>query len=79
MHSPTSTHFDIVMRCIEAGVAVYVDKPLSGSWEESVKMAAYAESKGVLLAAGFNRRFAPLYAEAKHWLAEAGDLIGVPR
>lgn len=72
VHSPTATHFEIVMACMAQGVAVYVDKPLSYTWAESVEMAAYAERKGVLLAAGFNRRFAPLYIEAKQRLQEAG-------
>jgi virulence factor len=72
VHSPTSTHYDIVMTCMAHGVAVYVDKPLSYTWAESVEMASYAERKGVLLAAGFNRRYAPLYIEAKTWLQEAG-------
>ncbi|MBP1966775.1 Gfo/Idh/MocA family protein [Paenibacillus aceris] len=72
VHSPTATHYEIAMRCMEQGVAVYVDKPLSYEWAQSVEMASYAERKGVLLAAGFNRRFAPLYVEARDWLQEAG-------
>lgn len=72
IHSPTSTHYDMAMKSIEQGAAVYVDKPLSYDWAQSVEMASYAERKGVLLAAGFNRRFAPLYIEAKKWLQEAG-------
>lgn len=72
VHSPTPTHFDIAMKCMAHGVAVYVDKPLSYVWAESVEMASYAERKGILLAAGFNRRYAPLYMEAKMWLQEAG-------
>ncbi|MFC5449638.1 Gfo/Idh/MocA family protein [Paenibacillus aestuarii] len=72
IHSPTPTHFNLAMRCLERGVAVYVDKPLSYEWEQSVEMAAFAEKRGVLLAAGFNRRFAPLYIEAKAWLKETG-------
>ncbi|GFZ98251.1 hypothetical protein GCM10008018_50590 [Paenibacillus marchantiophytorum] len=72
VHSPTSTHYELAMKCIEHGVAVYVDKPLSYDWDQSVQMASFAEQKGILLAAGFNRRFAPLYVEAKQWLQEAG-------
>ncbi|MBD0379883.1 Gfo/Idh/MocA family protein [Paenibacillus sedimenti] len=72
VHSPTSTHYDIAMKSMARGVAVYVDKPLSNHWEQSVEMASFAEQKGVLLAAGFNRRFAPLYLEAKQWLKDAG-------
>ncbi|MFD0697941.1 Gfo/Idh/MocA family protein [Paenibacillus sp. GCM10027628] len=72
VHSPTPTHYEAAMISMERGVAVYVDKPLSYQWEQSVEMASFAEQKGVLLAAGFNRRFAPLYLEAKQWLKDAG-------
>ncbi|NEW07245.1 Gfo/Idh/MocA family oxidoreductase [Paenibacillus sp. SYP-B3998] len=72
VHSPTATHYDIAMQSIERGVAVYVDKPLSYQWEQSLEMASFAEKKGILLATGFNRRFAPRYVEAKQWLQEAG-------
>lgn len=72
VHSPTPTHYEIAMKSMERGVAVYVDKPLSYQWEQSVEMASFAEKKGLLLAAGFNRRFAPLYVEVKQWLQAAG-------
>ncbi|WP_376775386.1 Gfo/Idh/MocA family protein [Cohnella nanjingensis] len=35
-------------------------------------MAELASKRGLLLAVGFNRRFAPMYAEAKAWMQEAG-------
>jgi virulence factor len=72
VHSPTETHYGIVMQCLQAGVSVYVDKPLSYEIGESEEMAACARETGKLLAVGFNRRFAPLYAEAKAWMEEAG-------
>ncbi|AHV98281.1 Gfo/Idh/MocA family protein [Paenibacillus sabinae] len=75
VHAPTPSHYEIVTKCLERGLAVYVDKPLSYRLEESVRMAELAESKGLLLGVGFNRRFAPLYAEAKSWLDEAGGVI----
>lgn len=72
VHSPTETHNDIVLRCLKAGVHVYVDKPLSYCIEESEDMAQCARETGKLLAVGFNRRFAPLYTEAKAWMEGAG-------
>lgn len=72
VHSPTETHYDIVMQCLRAGVHVYVDKPLSYDIGESEDMAQCARETGKLLAVGFNRRFAPLYAEAKAWMEAAG-------
>lgn len=72
VHSPTETHHDIVMQCLKAGAAVYVDKPLSYEIRESEAMTEYADRTGRLLAVGFNRRFAPLYRQAKDWMEEAG-------
>ncbi len=72
VHSPTETHYGIVMQCLQAGVSVYVDKPLSYDISESEEMAACARETGKLLAVGFNRRFAPLYAEARAWMEGAG-------
>lgn len=72
VHSPTATHYDIVMKCLHFGLPVYVDKPLSYEIEEARQMTSVAEQKDLLLAVGFNRRFAPLYMNAYAWLAEAG-------
>jgi virulence factor len=74
VHSPTPTHYDIVMKCLERRVAVYVDKPLSYDLKESQEMARFAQEQGVLLAVGFNRRYAPLYMAAKAWLAQGGGI-----
>ncbi|WP_438444576.1 Gfo/Idh/MocA family protein [Gorillibacterium sp. sgz5001074] len=72
VHSPTETHHEIVLQCLRVGAAVYVDKPLSYEIGESEAMAEYADKTGRLLAVGFNRRFAPLYRQAKEYLDEAG-------
>ncbi|SET59370.1 Gfo/Idh/MocA family protein [Paenibacillus sp. NFR01] len=74
VHSPTPTHFDIVMKCLGNGVSVYVDKPLSYDLDEAERMAALAADKGLLLAVGFNRRYAPMYVAAKAWLEKAGGI-----
>lgn len=72
VHSPTETHYEIVMTCLRHGLSVYVDKPLSYDLKEAEEMANLAKSKGLLLAVGFNRRFAPMYTEAKTWMDEVG-------
>ncbi|PYE51776.1 Gfo/Idh/MocA family oxidoreductase [Paenibacillus barcinonensis] len=68
VHTATEAHFEIVMSCLERGLAVYVDKPLSYTIRESEEMTAFAEAQGLLLAVGFNRRFAPMYQKAKEWM-----------
>ncbi|WP_410514635.1 Gfo/Idh/MocA family oxidoreductase [Paenibacillus sp. BR2-3] len=74
VHSPTPTHYDIVTKCLKHGVSVYVDKPLSYDLEESRRLAELAKDRGLLLAVGFNRRYAPMYTAAKAWLEKAGGI-----
>ncbi|MFJ4966353.1 Gfo/Idh/MocA family protein [Streptomyces sp. NPDC088729] len=63
VHAPTAAHPQIVERLLEAGVATYVDKPIAYEYAESERLESLAEERGVSLAVGFNRRFAPGYAQ----------------
>ena len=59
VHAPTSVHYDTIKQLIEAGIHVYVDKPISDQIYETEELVALAKEKDVLLTCGFNRRFAP--------------------
>ncbi|CAL9372860.1 Putative oxidoreductase YceM [Streptomyces sp. enrichment culture] len=63
VHAPTDVHPQIVTRLLEAGVPTYVDKPLAYEFADSERLVALAEERGVSLAVGFNRRYAPGYAQ----------------
>jgi len=63
VHAPTDVHPQIVTRLLEAGVPTYVDKPLAYQFADSERLVALAEERGVSLAVGFNRRYAPGYAQ----------------
>lgn len=63
VHAPTAAHPEIVARLLEAGVPTYVDKPLAYELAESERLVELAEERGTSLAVGFNRRFAPGYAQ----------------
>ncbi|MFI9831253.1 Gfo/Idh/MocA family protein [Streptomyces sp. NPDC051913] len=63
VHAPTGVHPEIVTRLLEAGVPTYVDKPLAYELADSERLVALAEERGVSLAVGFNRRFAPGYTQ----------------
>ncbi|WP_405739614.1 Gfo/Idh/MocA family oxidoreductase [Streptomyces sp. NBC_00028] len=63
VHAPTTVHPEIVTRLLEAGVPTYVDKPLAYELAESERLVALAEERGVSMAVGFNRRFAPGYTQ----------------
>ncbi|MFF3486690.1 Gfo/Idh/MocA family protein [Streptomyces sp. NPDC002701] len=63
VHAPTHAHPEIVTRLLEAGVATYVDKPLAYELADSERLVRLAEERGTGLAVGFNRRYAPGYAQ----------------
>ncbi|GGZ46611.1 Gfo/Idh/MocA family protein [Streptomyces bluensis] len=63
IHAPTDVHPEIVARLLEAGVPTYVDKPLAYDLADSERLVGLAEERGIGLAVGFNRRYAPGYAQ----------------
>ncbi|MGW7406654.1 Gfo/Idh/MocA family protein [Streptomyces sp. NPDC054833] len=63
VHAPTPAHPEIVTRLLEAGVPTYVDKPLAYELADSERLVKLAEERDVSLAVGFNRRYAPGYAQ----------------
>lgn len=60
------THAELVCRALEAGKAVFVEKPLALNQEEIDQVLRVIEATGNdRLVVGFNRRFAPLLVEMK--------------
>jgi len=60
IHTATSSHFSLAEQCIKAGIATFVDKPLSFDIAECENLVALARKNDVPFYVGFNRRFAPL-------------------
>lgn len=65
VHTATASHFEIVEFLLNHNIHVYVDKPVTHDYASTEKLASLATSKGLLLMAGFNRRYAPAYQELK--------------
>jgi virulence factor len=63
VHAPTIVHPEIVTRLLEAGVPTYVDKPMAYELADSERLVRLAEERNVSLTVGFNRRYAPGYAQ----------------
>jgi virulence factor len=61
IHSSTDSHYLIARRLLEAGIPVFVDKPVSYHYHETAELVELAAKKQLPLLVGFNRRFAPLY------------------
>jgi predicted dehydrogenase/threonine dehydrogenase-like Zn-dependent dehydrogenase len=69
-------HADMVCRALEAGKAVFVEKPLALSDEQLDRILATVAATGNdRLMVGFNRRFAPLLSHVReHFPADAGPV-----
>ncbi|MFC6171029.1 Gfo/Idh/MocA family protein [Loigolactobacillus jiayinensis] len=70
IHTPTPTHAAYIEQCLRAGVHVYVDKPVSDNVADVKRLYQLAAQQGLLLTAGFNRRFAPFNAKLQQQPAQ---------
>lgn len=59
IHAATVAHFKTAKQVLEAGIHVFMDKPLSEEFEETKELLNLAKEHGVELMVGFNRRFVP--------------------
>ncbi|KNH34701.1 Gfo/Idh/MocA family protein [Exiguobacterium acetylicum] len=69
IHSATTVHAEQARQALEAGIAVYVDKPVSMEIEEIRELTRLSEEKQLPFITGFNRRF----ASAHQRLLEVND------
>jgi scyllo-inositol 2-dehydrogenase (NAD+) len=74
--TPTNTHRDIAVEATRAGKAIFCEKPLSLSIEESLEVKQAVEQSGVYFQMGFMRRFDRGYVAAKQKIAEG--VVGTP-
>ncbi len=58
---PTEKHHAVVRACLEAGVHVLVEKPLSRTLEEADALLALAREKALVLQVGHLQRFNPAF------------------
>ena len=61
---PTAAHCEVALGCIEAGMAVLVEKPMAASVEEADAIIEAAGRRGVTLGVGHTERFNPATAAA---------------
>lgn len=63
-------HYEPTMQCLEAGLHVLCEKPISNDIRQGREMVAKAKAKGLYFSIDLNHRFTPLTAQAKGWLVE---------
>ncbi|KZX14554.1 Gfo/Idh/MocA family protein [Methanobrevibacter curvatus] len=71
---PTTFHHDVVMKAIEAGKHILVEKPIAFTLKEAEEMVQLAKDKGIVLSTGHVERFNPAIQKAK--ILIENDVIG---
>jgi scyllo-inositol 2-dehydrogenase (NAD+) len=74
--SSTSTHREVVIAAAEAGKAIFCEKPIALTLQDTDQMIAAIDRSGVMFQAGFMRRFDRGYVAAKRKIEEG--VIGEP-
>lgn len=72
---PTPRHYDLAMRCVEHGVHVLVEKPVTETLEQAEDLARAASSSGLVVQVGHIERFNPAYLELKNVLDGCQTLV----
>ena len=71
--TPNLLHFPMAMAALEAGKAVYCEKPLAVSLSQAREMQAAARKAGVVTRVGYNYQHNPIIGLAKQMI-ESGEL-----
>jgi predicted dehydrogenase len=66
---PTSAHFDVGRRIIEAGRHLLIEKPIASTVEEGRNLVRMAAASKVVLCTGHTERFSPSIRSALGWVA----------
>ena len=68
-----AAHYEPTIKCLDAGLHVLCEKPISNNIEHAREMVRRAREQKRYLGINLNHRFVPPAAQAKEWI-ERGDL-----
>lgn len=71
--APNMMHEEVATAAAKAGKAVFCEKPVGGTPDQTVRIEAAARAAGVITGVGYNYRWAPLVRHAKS-LIDSGAL-----
>lgn len=77
--TPNFAHLDDMKKCMDAGLNVMLEKPLSATYEAGREMAGYAKAKGRWAFVAYCLRFAPTYGRIREYVQSGrlGRVFGV--
>ena len=68
--TPTSTHRGVAEECLNAGVHVLCEKPLTTSWQEYVALRASVRRAGIVLHTVHNWKYSEAFRTARQLVAD---------
>jgi predicted dehydrogenase len=68
--TPTPIHYEQAMKCLNKGVHILVEKPITETLEQAEMLVKLAEKQNILVQVGHIERFNPAYMELKNVLDE---------
>jgi predicted dehydrogenase len=72
----TPVHYTLTAECLERGLHVMVEKPITETVEEAQQLVQKAHERGLVLQVGHIERFNPAFIELKH-VTEGMRLVGI--
>lgn len=63
--TPHALHYDQAMACLEAGLDVFLEKPMVTGTENAVELVDYAAQQDRVVQVGYQRHFHPAFEEIK--------------
>ena len=66
--TPSSTHFGIARRAVEAGRHVFVEKPVTSRLDEARELAGLVKKAGIVFQVGHVERFNPAFIAARPYI-----------
>ena len=66
--SPTTTHFEIAQKCIQKGIHIFVEKPLTTNSKEARIIKKLAEEKNIIGQVGFVERYNQAFISCREFI-----------
>lgn len=74
--NPTSLHIPLALRLAQAGIHLFIEKPLSDSLQNVKQLEVITKRKKLIIQMGFMMRYHPAILQIKKWID--GGIIGSP-
>lgn len=74
--NPTSLHIPLALRLAQAGIHLFIEKPLSDSLQNVKELETITKRKKLIIQMGFMMRYHPAIVQIKKWIDDG--IIGSP-